>query len=231
MARNTVWKSLRSLEARNLIKRSGKPFMGSTRYQILTPPIGANGIPVEEPIGANEIPIEQPPIGANETPPIGANEILQSAQMDSREGNPKNVIQRRKSNKAASPPFEPTIEERQFAQWFKSSLPTNEQERLVENWQTNFAKAHRQLVDLDKRTPEEIRRVCQWARTDSFWQVNFKSPSKLRERNKQGVLFYDVLLDRMPPSTSTSTSTSTSSFKTNPPPMNLGGRTKTITQI
>ena len=98
MARNTVWKSLRTLESKGLIRRVGKPFQGSSRYEVLTLPTGANETPIDSPIGANQIPIESAPIGANETPPIGANEILQSAQSDSRECNPKNVIQGRVSN-------------------------------------------------------------------------------------------------------------------------------------
>jgi DNA-binding MarR family transcriptional regulator len=99
MAKNTVWKSLKSLEAGKFIRRVGKPFAGSNRYQVLVP-IGANEIPNEEPpIGANEIPIGDESNRRKLDTPIGANQILQSAQMDSRECNPKKVIQRRVSNK------------------------------------------------------------------------------------------------------------------------------------
>lgn len=96
MARNTVWKSLRSLEDRipPLIRKSGKPFGGSNRYQILIPPIGANGTLIDSlPIGANEAPIGPSPNRRKSDTPIGANEILQSAQMDSREGITNNSNQ------------------------------------------------------------------------------------------------------------------------------------------
>lgn len=199
MAKNTVWKSIKSLESRNLIQRVGKPFQGSSRYRVLSP-TGANEIPIESPIGANEIPIDAFPIGANETPPIGANEILQSAQMDSRECNPKNGIQRRVSNKELSP------EGIQFAHWFKSSLP--ETVNLKVNWQESFAKVHDDLVRLDKRSPEEIRKVCQWARTDSFWKSNFMAPAKLRDRNTGGIQYFDLFSEKMKqPTTNGTTAT------------------------
>lgn len=191
MARNTVWKSLRSLEGKKFIRRVGKPFQGSSRYQVLIP-IGANEIPIEEPsIGANEIPIEDCPIGANETPPIGANEILQSAQMDSREGITNKSNQRRVTTRENSP------EEIQFAIWFKSSLPIEEQERMPKNWLSNFCDTFEKLVRIDKRTPEQIREVSRWGRTDHFWQANFKSPLKLRKRDKNGTLYFDVIAGRM----------------------------------
>jgi DNA-binding MarR family transcriptional regulator len=85
MARNTVWKSLGRLEDGGFIRRNGKRFASSNRYQVLVP-IGANETPKDElSIGANEIPKGDSPIGANETPSIGANEIRLSEQMDSRE--------------------------------------------------------------------------------------------------------------------------------------------------
>jgi Helix-turn-helix domain len=95
MAKNTVWKSLKSLEAAKFIRRVGKPFAGSNRYLILVPPIGANEIPVDSTIGANEMPIEAAPIGANEILHSAQMDSHQSAQMDSRESKPKKVNQRK----------------------------------------------------------------------------------------------------------------------------------------
>jgi len=89
MSRNTVWKTLRSLEAKGLIRRVGKPFAGSNRYQTLVPPIGANETPNET--DANR---------TNSEPPIGANEIRQSDHMSSREGSTSKVPQGRESNTA-----------------------------------------------------------------------------------------------------------------------------------
>ena len=36
MSENTVWRALKSLEKRKLIKRMGKPFKGCNRYAIIT---------------------------------------------------------------------------------------------------------------------------------------------------------------------------------------------------
>jgi hypothetical protein len=84
----------------------------------------------------------------------------------------------------------------QFANWFKGSLP--KEISLKDGWLERFAKAHDELVRLDGRTTEEIKAVCQWARTDSFWQNNFYSPSKLREQNKnQGISHWDLFSQKM----------------------------------
>jgi DNA-binding MarR family transcriptional regulator len=196
IARNTVWKTIRRLEGINLVQRVGKPFQGSSRYRVHALPIGANDIPIDsEAIGANEIPIEPFPIGANETPPIGANEILQSAQMDSRECNPKKDIQRRKSNKSEKSNYEPSQDALEYAQWFKSTLP--ESLNLPARWQASFAKEYDDMIRLDGRTGEQIRTVSLWARTDNFWQPNFMSPAKLRKRNDQGVQYFDVFAAKM----------------------------------
>ena len=87
MARNTVWKSIRSLEAKGFIRRVGKSFAGSNRYRVMVPTIGAN-----------EAPIDTSPNQRKSEPPIGANESHQSAQMDSREGSPTKFPQRRSSS-------------------------------------------------------------------------------------------------------------------------------------
>ncbi len=102
--------------------------------------------------------------------------------------------------------LETTLEANQFASWFKSSLPQDQQDRLPKNWQATYAKAYRDLRHLDRRTHDEIMAVCRWARTDSFWSGNFRSPTKLRQRDKQGTLFFDVFAERMK-STPTTTTT------------------------
>jgi hypothetical protein len=101
-----------------------------------------------------------------------------------------------------------------FADWFKSTLPANT--NLGPNWRNSFAETFDELVRLDKRDPEEIRRVSAWARSDSFWQSAFMSPAKLRKRNKDGIQTFDFLVAKM----KTSTTTGTTNGKT----LNLGRR-------
>ena len=81
-----------------------------------------------------------------------------------------------------------------FAHWFRDTLP--EKTNMPDRWEKSFAQTYDDLVRLDGRNPDEIRRVCQWARTDSFWASNFQSPAKLRKRNKDGIQYYDVFLEK-----------------------------------
>lgn len=198
MSRRTAWKTIRSLIEKKLIEKLGRGNFGSpNRYKVLVP-IGAIEAPNQSPIVSLEAPNEEIPFGAIEAPSFGANEHLLLTQSRPHEGNPLKEIHRRKSTKSEKPVcFDPSIEESQFANWFKSSLPQDQQDRLPKNWLVTFSKAHRELVRLDNRTPEKIREVCQWARTDSFWQGNFHSPAKLRKRNGDGVLYFDVFSEKM----------------------------------
>lgn len=81
-----------------------------------------------------------------------------------------------------------------FAHWFRDTLP--EKTNMPDRWEKSFAQTYDDLVRLDGRNDAEIRRVCQWARTDSFWASNFQSPAKLRKRNKDGIQYYDVFLEK-----------------------------------
>lgn len=47
------------------------------------------------------------------------------------------------------------------------------------------ADAMRLLLDRDHRTPEQIRRVIDWATADAFWKANILSAAKLREKFDQ----------------------------------------------
>lgn len=49
------------------------------------------------------------------------------------------------------------------------------------NLQT-WAKEIDLMIRIDKRTPENIRRVIEWCQNDSFWYKNILSTSKLREK-------------------------------------------------
>ena len=84
-----------------------------------------------------------------------------------------------------------------FAEWFKTLLPknTNTPSGFKEKW----ANCYDAMIRLDKRTDEQIMSVCKWARSDSFWSSNFQSPLKLRNRNKEGVQYFDVLMGKMNP--------------------------------
>lgn len=84
-----------------------------------------------------------------------------------------------------------------FAAWFRTLLPTTV--RLAPTWQDKWAKTFDNMIRLDERTPEQIAAVCKWARAHDFWQANFLSPVKLRERDRTGAMYFDRFLAAMNP--------------------------------
>lgn len=98
---------------------------------------------------------------------------------------------------SSSPPKSEISEEgKEFANFFRGLLPPTQKitDADLKNWGDTFDK----LVRIDKRTPEEIYQITEWARKDSFWgeQGNFLSACKLRNKNKDGVQFYDMFLQK-----------------------------------
>jgi hypothetical protein len=90
-----------------------------------------------------------------------------------------------------------TDRSRAFADWFRTLLaPTV---RLAPTWREKWAKTYGDMIRLDGRTPEQIAAVCKWARAHEFWQANFLSPVKLRERDRSGTMYFDRFLAAMNP--------------------------------
>ena len=69
--------------------------------------------------------------------------------------------------------------------------------RLGATWREQWARCFDNMQRLDKRRPEEIAGVCQWARSDGFWGQRFLSPLKLRERKRDGVTYFDAFAAQM----------------------------------
>ncbi len=82
-----------------------------------------------------------------------------------------------------------------FADWFRGTLPAGA--RPVEGWRVSWARCFDDLMRLDERTPEEIWRVCEWARTQKWWKANFLTPLKLRKRDGNQVLYFDAFWAEM----------------------------------
>jgi hypothetical protein len=81
-----------------------------------------------------------------------------------------------------------------FSNWFKSLLPdtVNISESVLKNWSITYDD----MIRIDKRTKDEIKAVCIWARNDEFWKDNFLTAIKLRKK-KDGIMYYDVFLQKM----------------------------------
>jgi hypothetical protein len=56
----------------------------------------------------------------------------------------------------------------------------------------------RLMIETDKRNEDEILKVVEFGRTDAFWKKQFLSFLKLRNKNKEGIMYYDVFLNQMP---------------------------------
>lgn len=164
MARNTVWKALRALEGRQLIRRVGKPFQGSSRYQILMP-TGANETLVDGVTSSNETPIDDA-TGANETPPIGANEILQSAQTRRRECNPKNVIQGRNTK---SELFEEFPSERKSPMSDKLPFSSAAFADAWNDWIQHRAEIKKKLTPTSIK--QQLRNFAEWGEERSITAI------------------------------------------------------------
>ena len=98
---------------------------------------------------------------------------------------------------SSSPPKSEILEEgEKFAKYFKGLLPPTQKvsDADLKNWGDTFDK----LVRIDKRPREEIYRVTEWARKDSFWGElgNFLSACKLRSKSRDGVMYYDIFLQK-----------------------------------
>lgn len=82
-----------------------------------------------------------------------------------------------------------------FADWFRSTLPSGL--KLSESWRQSWGECYDKLIRLDSRLPDDIKRVSHWGRSDSFWSRNFMSPMKLRDKDKNGVSYFDRLMSCM----------------------------------
>lgn len=85
-----------------------------------------------------------------------------------------------------------------FADWFKKLLAdTGDHREIRDTDLKEWANCYGLMVRRDNRTKREITEVCKWARSDPFWSMQIRSPRKLRKRDDDGVMYYDVLLGRM----------------------------------
>ncbi len=66
---------------------------------------------------------------------------------------------------------------------------------------TAWADDIRKLIEIDKRTDSEIRELWAWIQQHGdarfSWAQNIRTPGKLRERDNQGLKYFDKLADQM----------------------------------
>lgn len=88
-----------------------------------------------------------------------------------------------------------SLEGKDYAKYFKTLLP--ESQKVTNSDLINWAKTFDDLMKIDCRSPDEIYKVSEWARKDEFWESNFLSARKLRNKDKNGVMYYDIFLKKM----------------------------------
>lgn len=74
-------------------------------------------------------------------------------------------------------------------------------ERLKENYREEWIDVFDKLLNLDKCPRDEVLQLIDFCfdKERSWWAQtrNIRSPTKLRKRNKEGIYYYDIILDQM----------------------------------
>ena len=93
------------------------------------------------------------------------------------------------------PGKKPSDEGYKFVDWFVSLLAETEAPKLdiTEAARNRWADCYDKMIRIDKRTKEQVVLVCRFGRHDPFWRQNFFSPSKLRDK-KDDVMLFDKFL-------------------------------------
>lgn len=74
---------------------------------------------------------------------------------------------------------------------------TEVQQNILGQYRQEYYECCRKLLELKPSyKEEEIRKAINWARNDSFWAGNFMSFSKLRKKNKEGIPYIEVFLEK-----------------------------------
>lgn len=70
-----------------------------------------------------------------------------------------------------------------FFERIKENNPDHKEPNL-QRWSDDIRK----IIEIDKRTEEQVRYLMKWVQQDDFWKSNILSPSKLREKFDQLVI-------------------------------------------
>lgn len=92
-----------------------------------------------------------------------------------------------------------TLEAGRFVEWFLELLRRTgaPEPRITPGIRNLWADTYEKLRRIDGRTKNDIKAVCEWARGDRFWAQNFLSPAKLRQKNGDGIFYYDVFSNKL----------------------------------
>jgi hypothetical protein len=96
---------------------------------------------------------------------------------------------------AQDPGKKASDEGHKFVDWFLALLAETEAPKIdiTEVTRNRWADCYDKMIRIDKRTKEQVVLVCKFGRHDPFWRQNFFSPSKLRDK-KDDVMLFDKFL-------------------------------------
>ena len=147
-------------------------------------------------------PTQKPLSGGVSDPEIHQSKVKDSRVKDSKKEPATDVAGLPISPPSEEKPFDPKAIELadQFAALMKLHMP-----EILARMKNGYLKAWQESVDklirIDRRDPEEIARLIShcFDKDKSWWAStrNIRSPVKFRERNKEGVFYYDVILEEM----------------------------------
>lgn len=88
--------------------------------------------------------------------------------------------------------FSPQL--REFTSQLAKQFPKDIVAKLTKSQKTKWVDTVDKLIRLDSFTNEQIEKSIKLGREDKFWRTNFLSINKLRQKNKDDVMYVDVFL-------------------------------------
>lgn len=101
----------------------------------------------------------------------------------------------RKQIKSISKGVNNTQSKEEYSILYKNIIPFFNSKFINEE---KYLDCIRLMIENDKRNPDEILKVIEFARNDNFWNKNFMTLVKLRNKDKNGIMYYDIFLNQMP---------------------------------
>jgi uncharacterized protein YdaU (DUF1376 family) len=140
----------------------------------------------EKPSGNPDETQQEPSGNPNERQPLTINhKPLTTIKRDSYESLPEN--------------FQKSVfrdEAFEFADWFAEKLKPGNL-TVTKTLRNQWALVWFHLRETDNRdNVDEMNAAIEWARGDPFWNTNYKSPLKLRRKNKEGIMYIDVFIEQ-----------------------------------
>lgn len=208
----TFWSdSLRKRKGTYILKRDKKVEAGLKSAEVRRSKSGAKNVDISDNDNFDELRLECPDDSIDALSEdsdiiiedeIEHNSNTVSTQLNTRSTelnklNINKIKEKEKYNIISSHPKSKISEEGiNYSYFFKSLLPSTQ--KVSKSSLISWAETYDKLIRIDKSPHEEIYKLTEWALKDHFWgeQGNFLSACKLRNKSKDGVMYYDIFLQK-----------------------------------